>query len=203
MKDQFIPLDKSQQGFKIAEFLPTGNAWDAKNDISTNLGAFLLALGVELNRIEELIQTTNRELDINFADELLSEWETSVGIPDDCFGTSEDDETRRKQIIVKLRNVRLQTAEDFENLALVFGKVVKVTSGADHGIFPLSFPFTFFSLGKKARFTIIVDSESNNSVFPLPFPLQFSTGVNGVIECIFTKLKPANCNILFRYGVTL
>jgi len=196
MKDQFIPLPKSQQGFKIGEFLPIGKAWDAKNDSSTNLGGFLLALGVEFNRIEELIQTTNEELDINFTDELLREWEISVGIPDDCFGISDDDDTRRKQIIVKLRNVRFQTIQDYKDLALLFGVAVQVFPGV-----PLTFPAT----DKEKRFSITVDipGEFSGEVFPYPefFPIPFIKEVTGLIQCLFEKLKPANVQIIFQFGI--
>jgi len=201
--NQFTPLPIERQGQKISEFLPVGKAWDSATDDDKNLGKLLQALGMELYRLEVAIELLSIELDINRTNQLIKDWEISVGIPDSCFDGAGDLESRSQAVLTKIQNVRLQTAGDFENLALTFGQVVKVTGGAEHGVFPLLFPIMFFPTAKAARFTMIVDSESNRSVFPLPFPLQFSAGVNGVIECLFTKLKPANCNILFRYGVTL
>lgn len=199
MKEQFIPLPKSQQGFKIAEFLPTGKAWDAKNDTSTNLGGLLLALGAEFSRIEELIQTTNKELDINFADELLSEWETSVGIPDDCFGTSGDDETRRTQIIVKLRNIRLQVIQDYVDLAALFGVTAIVFAGTPAGFLPVP-------TAKEERFSITINLPGENSglVFPYDvdfFPIPFASNLTSLMQCLFLKVKPANVRLIFQFGV--
>lgn len=201
--NQFTPLPIEQQGQKISEFLPVGKAWDAATDGDRNLGKLLQALGRELYRLEVAIELLSIELDINRTNQLIRDWEISVGIPDSCFDGAGDLKSRRLAVLTKIQNIRLQTAEDFENLALTFGQVVRVSGGADHGVFPLLFPIIFFPSAKTARFTMIVDSESNRSVFPLPFPLQFSAGVNGIIECLFTKLKPANCNILFQYGVLL
>lgn len=196
MKEQFILLPLSQQGFKIAEFLPIGKAWDAKNDSSTNLGALLLALGGEFSRIEELIQTTNREVDINFTDELLREWETSVGIPDDCFGTSEDDEARRKQIIVKLRNIRLQIVQDYKDIAFLFGVSVQVFPGV---------PISFVATDKEKRFSITIDIPGafSGELFPYPnlFPIPFIKEITNLIQCLFEKIKPANVRIIFQYGL--
>ncbi len=67
-KDQFNPTLPVDQGFKLSEFLPTGKAWDAKIDGTTNLGKLLLAFGSEFNRIEALIELTNKELPKTFAE---------------------------------------------------------------------------------------------------------------------------------------
>ncbi len=197
MKDQFIPLDKAQQGFKIGEFMPTGNAWDAKNDVSTNLGALLLAFGSEFNRIETLIQTVNKELDINFTEQLIREWEVSVGIPDDCFTIGTDIDIRRIQVLTKLRNVRLQTIQDYVDLAALFGVTAIVFAGV---------PFGFPATDKEKRFSITVNLPGENSglVFPYDvdfFPIPFVAGVTSLIQCLFLKIKPANVRIVFQFGV--
>lgn len=195
-KEQFIPLPLAEQGFKIAEFLPTGKAWDNKNDTSTNLGALLLALGAEFSRLEFLVQTTNKELDVNFAEELLREWEISVGIPDGCFSISEDVPTRQSQVITKLRNVRLQTVGDYVELAALFGVTVQVFPGV-----PVGFPAT----DKEKRFSITVNlpGEDSGQVFPYPefFPIPFVGSITGFIQCLFVKLKPANVQMVFQFGV--
>ena len=194
-KNQFIPLLRSKQGFKIAEFFPTGKAWDGKNDDNTNLGALILALGGEFNRLESLIQTTNKELDIDFTDELITEWEASVGIPDSCFLINESISVRIAQIITKLRNVRLQTVQDYKDLALLFGVAVQVFPGV---------PVGFSATDKEKRFSITVDLPGTFSgdFFPYPnfFPIPFVIATTGLIQCLFTKIKPANVQIIFTNG---
>ena len=203
---QFIPTPRNQQGLRIAQFLPTGKAWDAATDGNTNMGKLLRGLGIEFYRLELLLETVNREGDINRTVKLIREWETAVGIPDDCFeditDTSKEGlEIRRNQVLVKLRNIRIQTTQDYIDLAAEFGEVIEVTPAIELAIFPLTFPITFSSSVKAAKFTIIVDFDSQEiNTFPLMFPLPFGSNAEGIVQCLLKKIKPANCNIIFRYG---
>ena len=131
----------------------------------------------------------------------LDEWESAVGIPDDCFTGQGTNDERRRDILTKLASLGIQTAQDFEDLAEIFGVDVIVLGGAESGsVFPLIFPvIVFFNSAKEARFTIIVTFilEAANE-FPLTFPIQFGSDEIAILECLFTKLKPANCDIIFQ-----
>jgi len=194
-KEQFSPTLPADQGFKLSEFLPTGKAWDAKTDETTNLGKLLLAFGGEFNRIEALIELTNKELDINFAQELIREWELSVGIPDDCFSIDGTFDERHTQIIAKLRNVRLQTIQDYIDLAALFGIFVVVTPGVPEGT-----PAT----DKEKRFSITINlpGQFSGEIFPFPnfFPIPFTAKITSLVQCLFEKLKPANVQMIIQYG---
>ncbi|MEE9222974.1 MAG: putative phage tail protein [Nitrosomonadaceae bacterium] len=50
------------------------------------------------------------------------------------------------------------------------------------------------------RFTIVVIFPSSEAVekFALDFPIPFGNPVFGILVCLFTKLKPANCDIIFK-----
>lgn len=50
-----------------------------------------------------------------------------------------------------------------------------------------------------ARFTIVVKFPFDGNKFPLEFPIFFGSDQFGIIKCLFTKLKPANCNIIFEF----
>ncbi len=52
--------------------------------------------------------------------------------------------------------------------------------------------------GSTPRFTIVVKFELETELFPLSFPIPFGDSALGIIECLFTKLKPANCDIVFE-----
>ena len=205
--NQFKPTDIDRQGERIAKLLPTGKAWDGAIDTNTNMGKLLKSLGIELYRIELLIQTVNSELDLNRAIDLIREWEESVGIPDDCFEDITDTtlsglESRRKNILIKLRNIRLQTAQDYIDLAAEFGETITVTPAMEIATFPLEFPIIFIGSTKSAKFTIIVNFELitvEGSTFPLPFPFEFLATSASIVQCLLTAIKPANCNILFTH----
>lgn len=198
---QFSPTPRDQQRLKIARFLPTGKAWDGATDASTNMGKLIKALGFDLYRLELLIQLLNTELDINKTDQLIVNYETSYGIPDDCFSNTGDLDVRRQQILTKLRNRRIQTAQDYIDLAAEFGETITVTSGAEEGTFPLTFPINFFT-SKASKFSIIVNFSVvvvTDSVFPLPFPFEFIGNSVAVVQCLLEKIKPANVKIFFTY----
>lgn len=194
-KEQFNPTIPAKQGLKLSEFLPTGKAWDAKNDSSKNLGALLLALGSEFNRLEDIVQLTNKELDINFADRLIREWELSVGIPDNCFSINGTLSERHVQIITKLRNVRLQTIQDYKDLAALFGVFVNVAPGVPEGA---------SATDKEKRFSITVDlpGQFSGEIFPFPnfFPIPFTSKITSIVQCLFEKIKPANVQLIIQYG---
>ena len=193
--NQFVPTPRNQQGLRIVQFLPTGKAWDAATDTDRNMGKFFRGLGVEFYRLELLLQTLNREGDINQTVQLIREWETAVGIPDDCFGISADIATRRKQVLIKLRNIRIQTVQDYIDLAAEFGTTIQVFPGVPTG---------FGGTTKEKKFSITIDlpSDAGGQVFPFndKFPIPFTSQINSSLQCLFDKVKPANVRIVYRFG---
>ncbi|MCK4830290.1 DUF2313 domain-containing protein [bacterium] len=165
----------------------------------SNFRKLLLGLAGELFTAEGYLKTVSNEYDINTTSLLIDEWEGALGIPDSCFSGGGTLEERRRDILVKLASLGVQTEDDLINLAALFGVTITVSPGIDFAIFPLTFPWLFFSSETEARFTIIVDfSVQEANKFTLTFPFIFGTGEVGILECLFTKLKPANCDIIFR-----
>ena len=189
-----------QQADSIADFLPPGIMFAGGKVTGTNLRSLLRGLGTELFRSEDLLKQYTEEYLPDCTVAFLDEWESAVGIPDDCFsGTGTNDE-RRRDVLAKLASLGIQTAQDFEDLAEIFGIDVDVQGGVEVGnVFPFTFPvLIFFNSAKEARFTIVVTflEEAANS-FTLQFPISFGDDLIGLLECLFTKLKPANCDIIF------
>ncbi len=210
--------DIELQANSIADFLPPGIMFAGGKVTGTNLRSLLRGLGTELFRSEDLLKQYTEEYLPDCTVSFLDEWESALGIPDDCFTGEGTNDTRRRDILAKLASLGVQTADDFEDLALIFGVEVEVQSGVEVGnIFTLVFPVQFlFDTEKQARFTIVVTflgedpltfplifpatfspGLANENEFPLEFPFVFGSGIIGLIKCLFTKLKPANCDIVF------
>jgi uncharacterized protein YmfQ (DUF2313 family) len=177
-----------------------------KNIIGSNLYKMFYGLAGEFKRVDDLFQSvwdgTNilTTTDVNY----MSLWEGAVGIPDDVFvnTASLSIDERRSQVLIKLTSLGVLTEQDFIDLAALFGYVVEISNGIEYGTFPLTFPFTFFSTPKQARFTMIVNMPTSlapTSVFPLVFPFTFSDGGGSILELLFRKIKPANTTIVFNY----
>lgn len=189
-----------EQANALADYMPNGKLFEAKKINDSNYRQLLLGIGSELFTAEGYLISLNNEYLPDQTVLFIEEWESALGIPDDCFSTSGSINNRRKNILVKLASLGVQTANDFKGLATIFGVAVDVHAGFDVGsTFPVTFPFVFFDRASDARFTIVVDffiEESNK--FPLTFPFTFGSEEIAILECLFGKLKPANCNVIFR-----
>jgi len=202
MSLDFNPRDKNTQADMLARHMPEGQVWENKFNTDSNLGKLILGLSCEYLRLSYLIENVVNEIDIKKTNNLINEWQESVGIPDSCIDGEGSLEEKRQDVILKINSYGgIQTAQDFVDLAELLGFTAVVSNGVKHGIFPLAFPIRFFDSRKTAVHTILVDLEEVREVFPITFPIPFTSNVTGLIQCLFKKLVPANCQVIFRYGV--
>jgi len=176
----------------IVTYLPGGEMFIAAQIAGTNQNDLLRGIGFTLLDAENFIKVYNAEFIPDNTSAFVAEWESALGIPDDCFpGSSESDlSIRKNHILIKLASLGVQTSADFVNLATILGfPDTTVISGVNEGITPLN----------EARFTIVVGFPAPDSnIFPLDFPIPFGTTQFAILECLFAKLKPANCVIQFQ-----
>lgn len=291
----------------IAMYLPTGDVFTSAFVSGSNLNLLLEGLSKELLRAENFLYLYNSEFIPDQTTVFIEEWESALGIPDDCFTVNPGDtnEERRLNILVKLASLGVQTTADFENLATILGfpdtqvlpgigsdfesitngtfdtdsdwtkgtgwtisggtanksagvasdlqqDITSVTGttyvveyeisgrtagsitpdvggtngvtrsedgsfeeqiigGAVDTVFRLEADSLFDGSvdnvsvkgsvvpASDARFTIVVKFPFDGNKFPLKFPIFFGSDQFGIIKCLFTKLKPANCNIIFEF----
>ena len=129
----------------------------------------------------------------------IPEWEQTLGIPDSCFSiTNQTDAIRRRNILIKLTCMNLQTEADYLKLATTLGLTIQIVPYdlSDLG-FPYTFPISFNDPAfnwKIIIYTNIVDE------FPYTFPLTFDTVDPNIalFECIVNKQKPAHTQVNFE-----
>ncbi len=196
----FNPISKEKQAFLLASHLPEGKAWNKAFVYDDDFGNLFFGLAIEFYRFQVLEQKLFNEMDINLADELLLEWEQSVGIPDTCFSVTVSETQRRLQVEQKFGKYGgVQTKEDFIRVAAIFGFEIDIELRKTEGQFALEFPAVFFSSQKAAIYTMFIEIISDEDIttdFPLIFPIPFSTGGREFLSCIFDKLAPANVNVV-------
>jgi hypothetical protein len=156
---------------------------------------------MEFYRFQVLEQKLYNEMNVNEADELLIDWERSVGLPDACITTNVDKERRRQQVYQKFSKYGgVQKKEDFVRVGAFFGFDLTIVSGKTAGAFPLTFPIIFFSGIKESSHTLFIqidnDLTDQSSQFPLIFPIPFSKGGKVFLQCIFDQLAPANVRVI-------
>ena len=183
----------------LAQYLPGSELFEAKNIDGSNFRDLLRGLAGAFKTAQEYISTIEAEYFPAGTTLYIDEWESAVGIPDSCFSGTGALEERQRDVIIKLASLGIQTEEDFEELAALFGVTVDVQQASPHAVFPMIFPIYFVGGAIDARFTIIVTfTVDAASRFPLTFPFIFGAAAIGILDCLFRKLKPSNCNIIFQ-----
>jgi len=186
----------------LADYMPNGRLFEAKKINNSNFRQLLRGIAGELFTAEGYLISLNDEYLPDQTTLFLSEWESALGIPDDCFPVSINNDDRRRNILVKLAALGVQTANDFVELGVIFGIDVTIQTGSEVASFTMSFPLIFFNTPSDSRFTIIID-------FPLPsggffiynFPIIFGEASQLILKCLFRKLAPANCQVNFRSAI--
>ena len=191
--------DLTEHAESIAKFLPGGELFTAAHIPDTVYNDFLRGIGRINLEAEGFLKLFDNELDINTTTAFLEAWEETLGIPDGCFDTNTDLETRRTQVLIKLASLGVQTEQDFVDLAALYGVDIAIVTGDELGIFPLTFPFFFFDSPKCARNTIVVFYEvAQTNTFSYTFPLLFGDEAIPTLECLFNRLVPATTMVIFR-----
>lgn len=203
MKTEPVVRTKEQQAATLANYLPSGRAFSAKDVSGTNIRLLLRGLADELIQVDKLIAELRRDMVPDQTQYHIDEWESAVGIPDQCFDGSGDDASRRLAITTKLSALGIQTDPDFVALAKRFGINVTVESGSVHGLFPWTFPKKFYGSEQHARFTLVVrPTDVIGESFPYTFPITFGTAILALIECLFNQYKPANVQVVFENPIS-
>ncbi len=184
MTNDIVTHSNEEHTNSIAAYLPGGRLFEGATIQDTNFRKMLKGFADELITAEGYLKSYQDEYDINETTLFIDEWESSVGIPDACFlGPANVDGItgRRRDVLVKLASLGVQTTTDFENLAAIFGVNVQITSGSESGFFfPAAFPAPFFGSQQTARFAVVVKFISASALIDL-------------VECLFSLLVPANC----------
>ena len=194
-----VVLTKQQQAQTIANYLPSGKAFAAKNIIGSVIRKLLLGFAVEVLRVDTWITLLRTDTVPDQTKNFISEWESALGIPDSCFKGTGTDTARRLAIEIKLAGQGVQTAQDFVDLAAKFGISITAESGSHRGVHGFEPTVIYAGGDKEARNTLVIrPTEPIGEKFPYTFPITFGTSELATMECLFAKLKPANVNLVFE-----
>ena len=83
----FNPYTADENALLLAQHLPIGRVWEQGFSPDSNIGKLLRGLAVEFYRFQVLASELVTEMDYEQTNQLLIEWEQSVGLPDSCFTT--------------------------------------------------------------------------------------------------------------------
>jgi hypothetical protein len=185
------PDDTSQQ---MADSLPQGRAWAAKNIDTSNMRKLINSLAVVHNRSQQQIQLLDEEFRIDGTTDLLEEWETSVGLPDECTALSTTLALRRQAVIDRFRKKPWVTLSDLQTYVdNVFPEVgVILYPGGEY--YPLEYELEATLMGDVSdRFIIVAEIPLSGESLEYTLELTIEGGINtDELECVLNKLLLAN-----------
>ncbi len=173
------------QADSFAAYLPGGKLFAAKRSSGSTIRRLIEGMAVSLGDAENFLALLQDEFIPDTTTLFLDEWERVLGIPDECFAGTGPDANRRRDILVKLASLGVQTVADFQNLADLFGITATVIPGEEAVPVP-----------PDPKFTIVIEFV-NPDGFPYTFPFIFGSETTAILQCLFNKLRPANCVVLF------
>lgn len=182
----------------LLAFFPPGQALEFVSDTNDPMGGVINALGKEIISVLNSMNDLSEDYDILVTSQLLSKWESALGIPDGCFSGSGSESERRLHVLLKFAKMNVQTAEQMRQLAVALGFVdTTVVPLSGNSLPPYDVPF-IPSYAPDNRYIIQVTASGAVTNFP-PYDVPFiPSSVNeSLLSCIFNIIKPANCKVIF------
>lgn len=179
--------------------LPSGRAWFKDPDsIQTKT-----LQGAAPTFVRQTARSNNLLIDgfPSTTNELLPEWEESLGLPDPCAGESPTLQQRRAQVVARFANVGGQSAAYFVQFASNLGYEISVVSYAP-------------ARAGQARCGDADNSEDWAHAWSVQLPISTVTYArasqstageplavwgNAVLQCELAAFKPAQTTIIFQY----
>ncbi len=200
LKASYKPQGIGESTQALADVMPNGKVFDAKNIGSSTFRKLLKALAKEQLRYDNNLFELVCQYIPNFTISYIEEWEQELGIPDQCFvvaGVS--DQERRRNIIIKLAFLGLVTTQDYNDLAAIMGLTIDIVVSGDTSRFPLTFPVTFGS-----QFVMKIKFEGiQEAGFPYVFPITFVDQQGELFECLVNNYKQAYLVVNFEYDTNV
>jgi len=173
----------SQSDFASAMqyLMPRGRAWP--RDPASLQSALILGLAATYARLQNRDNDLISEALPSSTNQLLPEWESSLGLPDPCSGGGATTAARRAQVVARFADGGGQSTAFFIAYAATLGYAITITYGALAYRFGARFGGHFAS--DLSAYTWTVNT-------PGPGPIK-------VLECEFARLKPAHTTVVFNY----
>ena len=197
MADTSLILRRWQSVLK--SLFPRGLAWNAKEDSASNIRKLIDALSQEACRLEVRAFDLLSELDPRVTDQLLTDWERLLSLPDECEAEPQNltVQQRRERIVQILTTSGSQNKQFYINLAANFGITISVTDVTDQP------PF----LAGRSRAGDRLTNGNWRYAFVISAPFENATRFragygragqrlvdvsNPTLECLINKHKPAH-----------
>lgn len=195
-------LSTDQLARITAKYMQSGKAYLAKNIPSKKLYKLIKGLSNEIGNVRNKLNEQINQYDIYQTSEFIEEFETMLGIPDECFSNQETLEIRQNQIVAKMIADGIENRQDLIDVIAILGYVITITNAHEVSTFPVTFPWRFFGNESQSSKTLVItfpDNEAPN-LFPAKFPWVFGGESYLVrVECFIRTLISSTNVVVFEY----
>lgn len=186
---------------QLASLLPPGIA--IRRETDTDVYKLLNGMAEELARIDARGDDVLRESDPRTTVELIGEWETQVGLPDECLGDIDQTlQQRRNAVVARLTGRGGQSRQFFIDLAASLGYTVTITefrpfrAGISEAGDALTNGDWIFTWRVNAPETTITYFRAGASTAGEPL----RAWGNEQLECAIERVAPAHTIVQFAYS---
>lgn len=186
---------------QLSSLLPPGLA--IRRETDTDVYKLLTALAEELARVDGRGDDLLRESDPRTTLEMLTDWETQVGLPDPCLdGVEQTVQERRNAVVARLTGRGGQSRQFFIDLAASLGYTVTITefrpfrAGISTAGDALTNGDWIFAWRVNAPETTITPFRAGQSTAGEPL----RAWGNERLECAIERVSPAHTILQFAYG---
>ena len=184
----YQPLNETQITHYVADHYPKGRLWAKRHVKDTVIYNFIMMLSTVFKLFFGYLFTLVKNRDIDQAEELLEEWEASVGIPyhiprrDTLEGRREAVKCKKSKIpVYNIDNGIVPIESTFEYyVKCLTGIEIEIRTSQVEGtgsVFPMEFPVSFGVGSAIGAFTFIIGvptvGDFQNNFFPMAFPINF------------------------------
>lgn len=185
---------------QLADHMPQGEAWEAKFVDGTNLRGLVIGTASPFNTLQATIEQLCNEFNINITNLLIDEWETSVGLPDDCTGALTDIDERRAAVIQRLQKkpiVNLAEMQAFVD-GFITGLNLTLIPGREYFGLPYGLPQALLG-NVNPRFILVAEIDSGAASLAYGLPQQLIRGIDQtLIRCLLERVIPANVVLVIK-----
>lgn len=199
---QLAPRDDALE--TVQAHFPMGEFWNAVRMRGKILYRLLQAFSAAYEDMNKALCRLALELSPFTTTELISEWERAVGLPDPCFPSASDLAERRLWVQFRLTKRRWSTAQDWMDLATLFGLTLRITPGwriQKPSVYPPCYPIRYINLPRLGRFHVFVDvvDGCGDGGYPYTYPMTYGYGTRcDALRCIIERVKPANVVVIWN-----
>ena len=197
--------------------MPSGKYWEAHNVSNTPDYAISVGVGEMIAVVLAYQAYVRKELDIDTTEDLISDWEESVGLPEPCsLSSAQTIEERRELVKLHLRKTPIVNVAEFEKIVLKLTgyDVIILPRRSSTNVYNDGFDqgwldFSEFGGLYSDRFTFDVFIDFTDNQFGFDIDEIETANLDEylrppyIIECVFNKIKPANSLAVYHYDATL